>query len=179
VNVDRQLGYIDRTGKLVIGPLPYEGRNFSNGLAQIEALERCTTAESKQKYGFIDRNGRVVIPVTLTRPCNSWGDQFYFRNEGLALTNIGDKWGFIDKTGKVVMQFDEAGQFSEGLAAAKVNGKFGYIDTHGKILDCSVVRAGSAVFRWIGDGAFAWAVRIHRQGGPTCHSREIQRSRQL
>jgi hypothetical protein len=24
VNVDRQLGYIDRTGKLVIGPLPYE-----------------------------------------------------------------------------------------------------------------------------------------------------------
>ena len=134
VNVDRQLGYIDRTGKLVIGPLPYEGRNFSNGLAQIEALERCTTAESKQKYGFIDRNGSVVIPVTLTRPCNSWGDQFYFRNEGLALTNIGDKWGFIDKTGKVVMQFDEAGQFSEGLAAAKVNGKFGYIDTTGRFL---------------------------------------------
>ncbi len=134
VNVDRQLGYIDRTGKLVIGPLPYEGRNFSNGLAQIEALERCTTAESKQKYGFIDRSGQVVIPVTLTRPCNYWGDQFYFTNEGLALTNIGDKWGFIDKTGKVVMQFDEAGQFSEGLAAAKVNGKFGYVDRSGKFV---------------------------------------------
>jgi WG repeat protein len=134
VNVDRQLGYIDRTGKLVIGPLPYGGRDFSNGLAQIEGGERCTTAESKQKYGFIDRTGKVVIPVTLTRPCNYWGDQFYFRNEGLALTNIGDKWGFIDKTGKVVMQFDEAGQFSEGLAAAKVNGKFGYIDTSGKFV---------------------------------------------
>jgi WG repeat protein len=97
-------------------------------------VERCTTAESKQKYGFIDRSGKVVIPVTLTRPCNYWGDQFYFGKEGLALTNIGDKWGFIDKTGKLVMQFDEAGQFSEGLAAAKVNGKFGYVDPAGRFV---------------------------------------------
>jgi WG repeat protein len=134
VTVGNQLGYIDRTGKLVIGPLAYGGRDFAYGLAQVEGGERCTTAESKQKYGFIDRTGRVVIPMTLTRPCNYWGDQFYFTKEGLALTNIGNKWGFIDKSGKLVMQFDEAGKFSEGLAAAKINGKFGYINPAGKFV---------------------------------------------
>jgi hypothetical protein len=134
VTVDRKTGYIDRTGKLVIGPIPFGGRDFSNGLAMVESEERCTYAETKQKYGYIDRTGSLVIPVTLTRPCNYWGDQFYFTKEGLALTNIGDKWGFIDRTGKVVMEFDNAGQFSEGLAPAKVNGKFGFIESKGKFV---------------------------------------------
>ena len=124
----------DRTGKLVIGPIPYGGRNFSNGLAMVESQERCTYAETKQKYGYIDPTGALVIPITLTRPCNYWGNQFDFTVEGLALTNIGDKWGFIDRTGKLVMQFDDAGQFAEGLAAAKVNGKFGFIDSTGKFV---------------------------------------------
>jgi hypothetical protein len=134
VTVNNQTGYIDRTGKLVIRPIPYGGRDFSNGLAMVESLERCTYAETKQKYGYIDRSGTLVIPVTLTRPCNYWGNQFDFTKEGLALTNVGDKWGFIDRTGKLVMQFDEAGQFSDGLAAAKVNGKFGYIDSKGEFV---------------------------------------------
>ena len=134
VRIGNQTGYIDRTGKLVIGPIPYGGRDFSNGLAMVEGGEPCTSAETKQKYGYIDRTGTLVIPVTLTRPCNYWGDQFDFTSDGLALTNIGDKWGFVDRTGKVVMQFDEAGKFSEGLAPAKLNGKFGYIDSTGKFV---------------------------------------------
>src|SRR5215470_3433790 len=134
VMVDRQTGYIDRTGKLVLGPMPYGGREFSNGLAMVEGVEGCTYAETKQKYGYIDRTGSLVIPITLTRPCNYWGDDFYFTKEGLALTNIGDKWGFIDRTGKLVMQFDEAARFSEGLAAAKVNGKFGFINAKGEFV---------------------------------------------
>lgn len=134
VTINGRTGYIDRQGKMVIESLAYGGRDFANGLAMVESNERCTYAETKQKYGFIDRTGAVVIPLTLTRPCNYWGDQFYFTTEGLALTQIGAKWGFIDKTGKVVMQFDEAGQFSEGLAAAKVNGKFGYINREGRFV---------------------------------------------
>jgi hypothetical protein len=134
VTVDRGTGYIDRTGKLVIGPLAFGGRDFSSGLAMVESNERCTSAETKQKYGFIDTTGAVVIPLTLTRPCNYWNDDFYFRKEGLALTQLGEKWGFIDKTGKVVMQFDKAGAFSEGLANVQVEGKFGYVDTTGKLV---------------------------------------------
>jgi len=131
VTVGSQIGYIDRTGKLVIGPIPYGGREFSNGLAMVEGGKPCTYAETKQNYGYIDRTGSLVIPITLTRPCNYWGDDFYFTKENLALTNLGNKWGFVDKTGKLVMQFDEAGRFSEGLAAAKVNGKFGFINAKG------------------------------------------------
>src|SRR6476620_3457888 len=67
VTVNRQTGYIDRTGKLVIGPIPYGGRDFRNGLAMVESEERCTYAETKQKYGYIDRTGALVIPITLTR----------------------------------------------------------------------------------------------------------------
>jgi hypothetical protein len=119
----------------VIGPLAFGGRDFSSGLAMVESNERCTSAETKQKYGFIDTTGAVVIPLTLTRPCNYWNDDFYFRKEGLALTQLGEKWGFIDKTGKVVMQFDKAGAFSEGLANVQVEGKFGYVDTTGKLVD--------------------------------------------
>lgn len=127
-------GYIDRTGKLVIGPIAFSGRDFSNGLAMVESNERCTTAESKQKYGFIDKSGGLAIPPTLTRPCNYWSDDFYFRKEGLALTQLGEKWGFIDKRGRVVAQFDKAGPFSEGLAHVQAEGKFGYVDTIGKFV---------------------------------------------
>lgn len=134
VSVGNQMGYIDRTGKLVIGPMPLGGRDFANGLAMVEGGMPCTYAETKQRYGYIDRTGKLVIPITLTRPCNAWGDQFYFTKEGLALTNIGDIWGFIDRTGKLVMQFDAADHFSEGLAPAKVNGKFGYINSKGKFV---------------------------------------------
>lgn len=134
VTINNQTGYVDRAGKLVIGPVPYDGRDFRNGLAMVESQQRCTYAETKQKYGFIDRKGTLVIPVTLTRPCNYGGEQFYFTEEGLALTNIGNRWGFIDRTGKLLMRFDEARQFSEGLAAAKVNGKFGYINARGEFV---------------------------------------------
>jgi WG containing repeat len=132
VTVEGKAGYIDRAGKLVIGPLDFDGREFANGLAMVESNKKCTYAETRQEYGYIDRTGAIVIPLTLTRPCNYWDSrQFGFSPEGLALTNIGDKWGFIDKSGKVVMQFDEAGPFSEGLAAAKADGKFGYINAAG------------------------------------------------
>lgn len=88
----------------------------------------------EDRTNYIDRTGQIVIPITLTRPCNYWGNQFDFTPEGLALANIDAKWGFIDRSGKVVMQFDEASQFSEGLAAAKVKGKFGYINREGKFV---------------------------------------------
>ena len=61
VTVNGQTGYIDRTGKLVIGPIPYSGRDFSNGLAMVDSVERCMLAEAKQKYGYIDRSGSLVI----------------------------------------------------------------------------------------------------------------------
>jgi WG containing repeat len=98
------------------------------------------TAEKNGKWGFIDRAGKVIIPV-----------QFDSANEfhdGLALvTTVGRKM-FIDMSGKTVItaQFDLVENFSEGLAAVNIGqtripniglidnpGKWGYLDKTGKL----------------------------------------------
>ena len=134
VEINRQTGYIDRTGQVVIAPLPYRGLDFSEGMAKVYEDKPCGMSYDKQKYGFIDRTGKLVIPLELTHPCNYWGDQFYFKKEGLALTQVGEQWGYVDKSGKVVFKFDNAGPFSEGLAHVQIGGKFGYIDPSGKMV---------------------------------------------
>ena len=62
------------------------------------------------KYGFIDKNGKVVI-----EPQFDYAGAF---SEGLGKVKKDGKWGFIDKSGKVVIepQFDSIFNFSEGLA---------------------------------------------------------------
>jgi hypothetical protein len=134
VSVNGKTGYIDRTGTLVIPALPYRGLDFSDGMAKVYVDKPCGSSNDKQNYGFIDRAGKLVIPFKLTHPCNYYGDQFYFKKEGLALTQIGEQWGFVDKSGKVVLKFYNAGPFSEGLAHVQVGGRFGYIDPAGKMI---------------------------------------------
>ena len=88
--------------------------------------------EENGKYGYMDKDGNVVINPQFDR-----ADDF---SEGLARVRIGDektgKWGYIDKEGKFVInpQFDCAEDFSEGLAKVKVGGKYGWIDKTGKIV---------------------------------------------
>ena len=67
-----------------------------------------------EKYGYIDKNGKVVIEPQF--------DYAYPFSEGLAHVNKDAKYGFIDKSGKVVIepQFDEAGAFSEGFARVAI-----------------------------------------------------------
>ena len=62
-----------------------------------------------KKYGFIDKNGKVVIEPQFDSASNF--------SEGFACVKKDDKWGFIDKSGKMVieLQFDRVFDFSEGL----------------------------------------------------------------
>ena len=77
------------------------------------------------KWGFIDKSGRLVIPC-------KYDDSGSFR-EGLARVHLNDKWGFIDKSGSEVIpcKYDGADSFSEGLAKVKLNGNDGYITQTG------------------------------------------------
>jgi WG containing repeat len=128
-----------------------------------------TTKEEKlymiifnKSYGFIDKNGKVVIEPKYdiadhflegrapVKTQEKWGfidksgeiviepkfDRAYSFNGGLASVKIEGKYGFIDKTGKVVIEpmYDLAIQFSEGLAAVKIDGKYGFIDKSGKVV---------------------------------------------
>jgi hypothetical protein len=82
------------------------------------------------KWGFIDREGKVVVEAVYTRV-----EGF---SEGLAAVKeggthfIGGKWGYIDRDGTVAIEptFDQARSFREGLASVLVDGKWGVID-HG------------------------------------------------
>lgn len=128
------VGYIDQTGQVVIKPQNHPSLDFSQGLAIFYSNLNCQRADYKSIYGFIDRDGKVVIQPTLTHPCNYYGNKFDFKEDGLALVEVGQRSGFIDKAGKIVMEFDEADAFSEGLAPVKINGKFGFIDKKGKVV---------------------------------------------
>src|SRR2546421_3754540 len=66
------------------------------------------------KWGFIDRTGKVVIPIQF--------DSANDFHEGLALVTANGKKLFIDASGRVVItpQFDIVDGFSEGLAAVNI-----------------------------------------------------------
>jgi len=97
--------------------------------------------ERDGKWGFIDRTGKIVIPLQF-----DGANEFH---EGLALVTANGKRLFIDTTGHVVItpQFDIVNNFSEGLAAVNIGqtkipnlglianpGKWGYIDKTGKLV---------------------------------------------
>jgi hypothetical protein len=127
----RTAGYIDKTGKLIIGAqfqqLDDEARlngSFSEGLAVVKA---------NGKYGYINKAGVTVIAPQY--------DRVGAFREGLAWVSRGGKYGYIDKTGKVAiaLQFENAYDFSEGLAhVEKLNdlgfSRDGFIDKTGKLV---------------------------------------------
>lgn len=123
-NTDATVGFIDETGKVVIEPRFEAARDFSEGLAYVEA---------EDFKGFIDRSGKVVIRVAYR-----FAKDFH---EGLAAVGMSDlgpnhDWGYIDRSGKLVIkqQYSFADDFSEGLAGVVVNGKYGFINSVGTML---------------------------------------------
>lgn len=126
--VEKKMGFIDRTGNVVIPvelsdgftasskPRVYYG--FSEGLSPVLKEGKC---------GFMNKKGEIVIKPEY--------DSVYGFNEGIALAEKEGKWGYIDRNGKVLIPFEYewADQFSEGLAGVKKDGKFGYIDKTGEV----------------------------------------------
>jgi hypothetical protein len=85
--------------------------------------------------GFIDRTGKVIIPLCFDKV----GDF----SEGLARFERDGSWGYIDTSGSVVIEpkFPWAEEFSEGLARVQVSGdplgydgRWGFIDKTGKVV---------------------------------------------
>jgi hypothetical protein len=83
----------------------------------------------KGKYGYIDKEGKVII-----QPAFAMAQMF---TEGVGLVRDLNKggWGFIDKTGNYVIkpEYGQASPFADGMAIVSVGGKIGAIDHNGKI----------------------------------------------
>ena len=96
-------GYINEDGQMVVNPMFESARSFGEGLAAVCVGHGCyikPLGETKQdgeeqKWGFIDKAGKMVIPPQFANV-----NDFH---EGLAAASVGDKWGYIDKTGKFVI----------------------------------------------------------------------------
>lgn len=87
----------------------------------------------KDKYGFIDRSGKVVVP-----PQFEDAEEF---SEGLAVVKVAGLYGYIDASGKFAIKpkFYNAASFSDGMAAVfspdgGQNGSMGYIDKTGSLV---------------------------------------------
>ncbi len=126
-----KLGYIDRSGKLVIqtkfGAGPMGTNTFSEGLAAVEI--------KYGQWGYIDKTGSVVIKGPFGKAGN-----FQSGRAGACIckTQIDCKCGFIDKRGAWIItpQFVEVHNFSGGLAyvALGEGRKIGYINLVGKLV---------------------------------------------
>jgi hypothetical protein len=94
--------------------------------------------EQHNKWGYIDKTGRLIIPFTFDGAGNF--------SDGLAAVDMKEKTGYIDKTGKVVIppRFIAGFPFSEGLAMVIIRRsgqiertplyKYGYIDKSGNVV---------------------------------------------
>ena len=116
-------GIIDESGRLVIPPMNSYTRyeSFHDGLAKYSA----------HGWGFIDRQGRVVIPARFYEAANF--------SEGLAAVRASDssRFGYIKRDGELAIpySFAWAGDFHDGLAAVAITkGRYGYIDKTGRVI---------------------------------------------
>jgi hypothetical protein len=154
-----KVGYIDKAGKMVIAPrfdsgvVPpflladrsfndgyvFRAGKFSEGLAAVRVGD-----ESRSRYGYIDKTGKLVIDTQF--------DYVKDFSGGLAAIRIGDehtgRFGYIDRNGKVAInpQFGFAHNFSEGLAEVEVGNRYGYIDKSGTMVVPPLSEVGNPRF---------------------------------
>lgn len=149
----KDVGYCDADGKMVIHSDYKIIMPFSDGLAAV----------NNEKWGFINRQGNIVID------CKYDSVSYFFKNgfnkarrdgkeyfidkkgkeydrlkvesassyhDGLAQYQNNGLYGFKDEYGDIIIpaQYERAGDFSEGLAYVESNGQAGFIDTRGEFV---------------------------------------------
>ena len=91
-----KLGFMDKTGRVVIEPLFRETKGFSEGLAAVKIIG----SDGQYAWGYIDRTGRLVITP-------QYKDAQPFAG-GLAHVSTIDGGGrLIDRSGKVIWQLSK------------------------------------------------------------------------
>lgn len=128
-------GFIDINGNTVMDFHYKSTRPFyEEKAAMIPKKEMNGKPNQKEKVGFINHRGEVIIP-----PIFEGGDIKF--SDGLCAIWDRDKdtFGYIDSKGEMVIpcEFSYGGHFSEGMAAfapKEKNKKYGYINKKGEII---------------------------------------------
>lgn len=124
-------GFVDaKTGIEIVAPKYEVIQDFKEGFAGVGI---------KDKFGFIDKTGKEVIPLIYDDSKNMFRDGIAAVNKGATRTmGMGlshGVWGFIDKTGKEVISFryEDVNAFYDESIAVKIDGHWGFIDKAGKL----------------------------------------------
>ena len=90
----------------------------------------------KGKYGFMDKNGKLVIPPKFDFVLSPLGQKDFWTVEIDTWFGFGRKSYFMDNTGRILptQSFNEVTYFSEGLASVENGNKWGFIDRTGKLV---------------------------------------------
>jgi hypothetical protein len=121
IAIGNRIGYVDRTGSIVINPSFLLGESFSGGYARVIIDGPC-------RY---NDDSPCSVPYLL--PLDP---SFPFAHASRDVVGLPQcRFSFIDKTGKVIttLKFDDAENFSDGLAPVKINNLWGYINQTGNI----------------------------------------------
>ena len=119
---DRNCGYLDKTGNIVIPPSYRHVQPFNEGLAAVDK-----GAGNTYSWGFIDTSGNEVIKDEY-EGVGSFHD-------GLAVVKNADgKFGYLDKTGKKVVEpkYTNVSDFADGFAVVEDGKTYSIIDKTGK-----------------------------------------------
>ncbi len=129
-------GFLDENHKLVITPIYSQVYNFSEGI--------CAVKNTEGKWGYIDADGKEVIPCTYD-VANSFSC-------GLALVKSDGFYGYINKENQFVIPatYEEAYPFSEDRACVRQGELYGYIDTTGAM---TIPASFELAFDFTEDGA--------------------------
>lgn len=143
-------GYIDTHGRSIIESVYDDAQAFVQGVAVVRSGdawylidkhnqpisqsydglirydERLYIAEKLGKYGIIDRDGKVVQPLSYDEI------KAYITGDGLLAVKQHGLWGFMNRDAKMVIkpQYQAVNYFADGLAAAKKNHKWGFINSN-------------------------------------------------
>lgn len=77
------------------------------------SAQTLTVMKEKEKYGYADENGKMIIKAQYT--------QAYPFENGKAKVRKGDKWGYIDEKGKalIAIDYENIEPFENGIARVK------------------------------------------------------------
>ena len=115
-----RLLYMDKLGKVrIVLDYPYGG-DFYEELAKVR--------NEYGLYGFINKNGQIVIPFKYTNVGVFHG--------GLAKVELNGLWGYVNNKGEEVISitYKKADDFSEGLAVVSNGNNNQIIDVNGNVI---------------------------------------------
>jgi hypothetical protein len=120
----RKRGYIDLDGKEIVRPRFRYARPFADGMALVADHDEHETGG----FGFVDREGKVAIPLALER-----AGVFH---KGYAIASRGGLWGFLDRSGEFLFppRFTYCGWLVDDRGIAQLDGKWGLVDGRGDVV---------------------------------------------